>query len=333
MSNKFTSPEQADFQLKSTFWLFSAAGSLILPFALYDLTHQQFKIGIGALIIAIGLFYGSWCCYKKTYKPIYTFLLLGPFSTAFIAFLTNSVGISGSYWCYPTILLFYFVISERQAWLSNLILVVTIIPLSWRLLEADEAARFSVTLILVSVYAAIFLRIITKLYDERCKQANTDPLTGLFNRTLLQDSLTQAISQAGRTKVAFTLIALDIDFFKKINDDLGHDVGDKVLVQLGTFLMDFFRETDKVFRIGGEEFLILVCNSNEAESVVIAEKLRREIENLKMIPDRKVTVSVGLAGSELGKDWQQWIKTCDNNLYQAKNSGRNKVVASCSLSE
>jgi len=326
MSKKFTSPEQADFQLKSTLWLFSAAGSLILPFAIYDLTQQHLQIGIGAFIIAICLFFGSWNCYKKTYKPIYTFLFLGPFSTFYLAYLTYTVGVSGTYWCYPTILLFYFVISERQAWISNILLVVTIIPLSWHLLEANEAARFSVTIILVSAFAAIFLRIISKLYDERCLQASTDPLTGLYNRSLLQDSLVQAIHQADRTNTAFTLIGIDIDFFKKINDELGHDVGDHVLVQLGAFLEEFFRESDKIFRIGGEEFLILVCNSDEPSSEDIAERLRREIECLSLLPGRTITVSIGVAGSDSEKDWKQWMKTCDNNLYRAKNNGRNSVV-------
>lgn len=327
MSFKLTSPEQTDFQLKSTLWLFSMAGSLILPFAIYDLTNQQVAIGIGAMTIAFALFLGSWSCYKKAYKPIYTFILLSPFSTAFLAYLTTTVGISGTYWCFPTVILFYFIISERQAWISNIIHIMTMLPLSWYHLDANEAARFSVTLILVSAYSAIFLRIITKLYNERCKQANTDPLTGLYNRALLQDSLVQAIHQADRTKTAFTLISMDIDYFKKINDEFGHDVGDDVLVKLGTFLKEFFRETDKVFRIGGEEFLILVCNSNEACSFTLADRLRNDIEKLTLIPGRTVTVSIGVAEPDSQQDWQQWMKTSDNNLYQAKNDGRNRVVA------
>jgi len=327
MPNKFTSQEQTDFQLKSTFWLFSTAGSLILPFAIYDLTLQKVGIGIGALIIAIALFLGSWGCYKKIYKPVFTFVLLSPFSTLFLIYLTKTVGISGTYWCFPTVLLFYFVISERQAWISNIVLIVCIIPLVWQQLEPDEAARFSVTLLLVSAYSAIFLRIFSKLYSERCKQAITDPLTELYNRATLKDSLIQAVHQTDRADTEFTLISMDIDFFKKINDELGHDVGDHVLVQLGAFLKEFFRDTDKVFRTGGEEFLILVCNTNEVNSVDIAEKLRSGIENLPLIPDHTVTVSIGVAGLDSGKDWELWMKTCDNNLYQAKNSGRNKVVA------
>jgi len=120
---------------------------------------------------------------------------------------------------------------------------------------------------------------------------------------------------------------MDIDNFKEINDELGHDIGDHVLMQLGLFLKDFFRNSDKVFRTGGEEFLILVSNTDEANSVNIAEKLRRDIESLSLIPDRVVTVSIGVAGLDSENDWEQWMKACDNNLYEAKNSGRNRVVA------
>ena len=328
--NTLISPHQTDFQLKSTFWLSVTAGSLILPFAIYHLTHQNWQIGIGAIIISLALFLCAWSCHKKTYKSVYVFFLLTPFSTLFVAYLTNTVGMSGTYWSYPTVLLFYFMMSERQAWISNIVFILTIIPLAWHLLETQEAIRFSVTFILVSTYAAIFLRVITRQYRELREQAITDKLTGLYNRSLLQDSLAQAIHQTNRTDTAFTLISMDIDCFKEINDELGHDMGDHVLMQLGAFLKDFFRDSDKVFRTGGEEFLILVSNTDEANSIDIAERLRRDIENLSLIPDRVVTVSIGVAGLGSAKDWKQWMKACDKNLYEAKNSGRNRVAA-CSV--
>ena len=324
--NTLNSRHQTDFHLKSTFWLSVTAGSLILPFAIYHLTHEHGGIGIGAVITSLSLFLVAWSCHKKTYKTVYTFIWLTPFTTFFVAYLTNEIGISGTYWCYSTVLLYYFMMSERQAWISNIVFALTILPLAWHLLETHEVIRFSITFILVSAYAAIFLRVISKQYSELREQAMTDKLTGLYNRLLLQDSLTQAIHQTNRTGTAFTLISMDIDYFKKINDELGHDIGDNVLMQLGPFLKDFFRDSDKVFRTGGEEFLILVSNTDEAKSIVIAEKLRKEIENLSLIPDRTVTVSIGVAGLDTEKDWKQWMKDCDKNLYEAKNSGRNRVV-------
>ncbi|MES9834031.1 MAG: GGDEF domain-containing protein [Candidatus Thiodiazotropha sp. DIVDIV] len=323
----FNSQHETDFHLKSTFWLSVTAGTLVLPFAIYHLTHQHGGIGIGAVITSLSLYVVAWSCYRKTYKTVYTFIWLTPFTTLFVAYLTNKLGISGSYWCYSTVLLYYFMMSERQAWISNILFALVNLPLAWHLFELDVAIRFSVTFFLVCAYSAIFLRVITRQYSELHTQAITDKLTGLYNRTLLQDSLEQAIHQAHRTDTAFTLIIMDIDHFKEINDELGHDMGDRVLVQLGAFLKDSFRGSDKVFRLGGEEFLILVYNTDEANSANIAEKLRRNIENLSLIPNRKVTVSIGVAGLGTVKSWRQWMKSCDENLYEAKNSGRNRVVA------
>ncbi|WP_428607315.1 GGDEF domain-containing protein [Sedimenticola sp.] len=323
-----TSLHETDFHLKSTFWLSITAGTLVLPFAYYHLAYQDPVIGIGAVITSVSLYMVAWLCYKKIYKTIYTFIWLTPFTTIFVAYLTNKIGISGTYWCYSTVLLYYFMMSERQAWLSNILFILVNLPVVWQLLETTEAIRFTVTFLLVCTYSAIFLHVITRQYSELTHQAITDKLTGLYNRTLLQDSLIYAIRQAKRTKTGFTLIIMDIDHFKKINDELGHDMGDQVLIQLGAFLKSFFRESDKIFRIGGEEFLILTYNTEETDCIKMVEKLRRKIENLPLIPDRKVTVSIGVASQGSAKDWKQWMKACDENLYEAKNGGRNRVVAS-----
>ncbi|MET0062401.1 MAG: GGDEF domain-containing protein [Candidatus Thiodiazotropha endolucinida] len=320
------SRHQTDFHLKSTFWLSVTAATLILPFAFYHLTHQHVGIGIGAVITSLSLYLVAWSCHKKTYKTIYTFVWLTPFTTLFVAYLTNLLGITGTYWCYSTLILYYFMMSERQAWISNIIFALVNIPLVWHLFETHEAIRFSVTFSLVSAYSAIFLHIIAMQYSELQKMAITDKLTNVYNRTLLKDSLEQAIHQANRTNTPFTLIIMDVDHFKKINDELGHEIGDHVLMQLGVFLKDFLRDSDKIFRIGGEEFLVLLYNTDEANSIDIAEKIRKGIENLSLIPDRTVTVSIGVASLSSVRDWKQWMKTCDKNLYEAKNSGRNRVA-------
>lgn len=298
-----------------------------MPFAFYHLTHEHVGIGIGALVTSLSLYLVSWACKRKTYKTIYTFIWLTPFTTLFVAYLTNVVGITGTYWCYSTLILYYFMMSERQAWISNIIFALVNIPLVWHLFETHEAIRFSVTFSLVSAYSAIFLHIIAIQYSELQKQAITDNLTNLYNRTLLKDSLEQAINQANRTNTAYTLIIIDVDNFKSINDELGHEIGDDVLIQLAAFLKNSLRDSDKVFRIGGEEFLILLYNTDEANSIDIAEKLRKGIKNLSLIPNRTVTVSIGVAGLNSGRDWKQWMKVCDKNLYKAKNAGRNRVVA------
>lgn len=315
-----------DFYLKSTFWLSVIAGTLILPFAFYHLTHEHMGIGIGSVITSLGLYLVAWTCHRKTYKTIYTFIWLTPITTLLVAYVISLVGISGTYWCYSTLILYYFMMSERQAWISNIIFALVNVPLVWHLFEIHEAIRFTVTFSLLSAYSAVFLHIVAKQYSDLQKVATTDKLTGLYNRTLLTDSLEQVVHQANRTNTAHTLIIMDVDHFKKINDELGHEIGDHVLIQLGVFLKNFLRDSDKAFRIGGEEFLLLLYNTDEVNSIDIAEKIRKGIENLSLIPGRTVTVSIGIAGLNSVRDWKQWMKTCDMNLYEAKNNGRNRVV-------
>ncbi len=320
------SPFQRKFRLKHTFWLSITAGVLILLISIFHILFQSKQIGFGALAVSIGLLLTSWHCYKKTYNSTYTFLLLIPFATFFVAYQIVSIGISFSFWCYPTVLLFYFVLTEHQARISNFLFVAVSLPLAWNLFDTPEAIRFSVTLIIVSVYAAIFLRVISGQNEELSQMVITDTLTGLYNRSLLKDSLEQAIHLSNRADTSYTLITLDIDHFKRINDDLGHEMGDQVLIGLSTFLKSFFRDSDRVFRIGGEEFLILVHNSDQKCSIKLAEKLRVGVENLQLLPNRSITVSVGVAEKGSEQDWKKWMRTCDMNLYKAKNSGRNKVV-------
>ncbi|MGF1524944.1 MAG: GGDEF domain-containing protein [Leptolyngbyaceae cyanobacterium] len=155
----------------------------------------------------------------------------------------------------------------------------------------------------------------------------TDPLTGTLNRTLLQDILEQAIHQNNRADIPMTLLAFDIDDFKKINDRLGHDVGDIVLQQFANLLQNRCRKVDYVFRIGGEEFIVLLYNTGVENGQRVAEELRQRLESLKILPEWTVTVSVGVAALQSGETLQEWMKRSDDKLYHAKSSGRNRVIA------
>jgi len=156
------------------------------------------------------------------------------------------------------------------------------------------------------------------------QMAIKDSLTGLFNRYKFNESLSNEIKNFTRYKQPFCLIMFDIDFFKKINDTYGHDVGDKVLKGISKIATSIIRETDIVARWGGEEFIILCPHTDLKEGIEIAERLRKRIENYDF-GIRRVTISVGVAeyNNETEKDF---IKKVDDNLYKAKKSGRNRVV-------
>jgi diguanylate cyclase (GGDEF)-like protein len=157
--------------------------------------------------------------------------------------------------------------------------------------------------------------------------AVTDPLTGVLNRALLHDTLENAIYQCRRTDLPMTLLVLDIDHFKEVNDMHGHDAGDNVLQGIGAYLIQSMRATDRVFRMGGEEFLMLLYGTDLEGGLHLAEKIRGEIMALDLLEDHVITVSVGVATLQSDDSRDSWIRRGDENLYRAKSSGRNKVMA------
>jgi len=154
-------------------------------------------------------------------------------------------------------------------------------------------------------------------------QAQTDPLTGLFNRRALDEAL--AVMDSRRQP--FAVIALDIDHFKAINDSHGHDVGDEVLARLAGVLRECSREGDLAFRLGGEEFLLLLPETSIAAAGDIAERLRRQVVATRIEPVGQVTVSLGVARCAAGGDASEAIKRADALMYAAKQAGRNRVAS------
>lgn len=152
--------------------------------------------------------------------------------------------------------------------------------------------------------------------------AHTDPLTGLGNRRALD----QALQTWEREKTAFSVMSVDVDHFKRVNDTYGHDVGDLVLQQLARHMRECARERDVFCRVGGEEFLILLPRTAPDLAQQVAQRLRLRIEQADMAPARNVTISVGIAhwpGST--PDLARVLKLADEMLYQAKRLGRNRV--------
>jgi diguanylate cyclase (GGDEF)-like protein len=171
--------------------------------------------------------------------------------------------------------------------------------------------------------------------------ASRDGMTGLFNFRFFSQKLEQQLPVAARDGLPLDLLLIDVDHFKKVNDTFGHPQGDYVLKTLATLLLRCARLTDYVCRYGGEEFVILTSPETTQEgSAIFAERIRSSFEELDIeILDRpgefmKVTLSIGIATFLPNADFrapvpqpQELIKTADSKLYQAKASGRNRVVA------
>ena len=166
-----------------------------------------------------------------------------------------------------------------------------------------------------------------------------DPLTGLYSRHMLRQFIEREISHAFRNGQPLSLAILDIDHFKGVNDQFGHDIGDQILKQLAELFKNSCRSTDLAARYGGEEFIAVLPNTSQNASLIWAERMRERVEESLYRPDdEKVTISIGVAtlkvAAESGGDTSvqvasdQLFKKADNALYEAKNNGRNRVVTS-----
>lgn len=168
-------------------------------------------------------------------------------------------------------------------------------------------------------------------HDEIYRLTTVDGLTQVFNRRYFEETLEREISRCNRYARDLTLILLDIDHFKKINDTYGHLAGDYVLKQLASTLKARIRREDIFARFGGEEFALLLPEVDPKGAIIMAEKARRLVETQKFHFDNQaipVTISVGLSTlSATQKDGAELIRAADQKLYEAKNAGRNRVCA------
>jgi len=166
-------------------------------------------------------------------------------------------------------------------------------------------------------------------YHEMVQAAQLDPLTGALNRLGMDKNFEREIELAKRNNDPLSLLVLDVDHFKQVNDKYGHAFGDQVLKDLAQHVKDCIRSTDVFARFGGEEFIVLLNNTNRSGALLLAERIRQQIENTASVSnDKKInyTASIGVTTLENKDNKENFFKRADNALYQAKNNGRNRVV-------
>ncbi|ARU54436.1 aspartate-semialdehyde dehydrogenase [Oleiphilus messinensis] len=188
-------------------------------------------------------------------------------------------------------------------------------------------------LLILTAFAYFVLRRWRRREREVKQLSMTDSLTGLLNRGAISASLRSEQQRSSRTRIPFSLLMIDLDYFKQINDTWGHQTGDLVLTETARILRDCVRQYDQVGRFGGEEFLIVLPDTDEHEAFQLAERCRQKIEAVKIdVGSRtlKVTGSLGLFCNEQELDLsaELMLHYADKALYEAKAQGRNRVVVS-----
>jgi diguanylate cyclase (GGDEF)-like protein len=183
----------------------------------------------------------------------------------------------------------------------------------------------SMILALAIVIGLLWLALTVHRLDLH-KAAQTDVLTGLLNRRAFEEILRRELLRCQRTGSVLGLMLIDLDYFKQVNDSMGHFAGDDVLRRIGTVLQDGTRPSDVLARYGGEEFVVLLRNAGTDETRAAAERIRREIANLGGLPGKvQLTASMGVAVSQPGDIATDFLLRADEALYHSKRKGRNQV--------
>ena len=220
---------------------------------------------------------------------------------------------------YTSIFVYYLLVS---------ILVFSILTLihSWITFNQVQIIHFLIP-VFASTVVGYLLAHNKILQLELIQLANTDKLTGACNRLYFDERLKQEIDRARRYKQIFSIIYLDLDHFKRVNDKFGHGTGDEVLKSFSKMVKRQNRESDIFARFGGEEFIILTQMADKTSAYNLYERIKKAVNDYEYKPSEKITFSAGIAEFNIEEDSiQSILERADSALYKAKEGGRNRAV-------
>lgn len=319
------------FAILSLMGLFGILG--VSPFIVFRTLEGNYLIAITdtlMVLTTIGAIVFAWITHDTARAGV---LLVCVFFVVVLV-VSLSVGTSGVFWVYPLILINFFLTSPSTALIASLALLG--ILSGYDLLhpgELFENRRQLVSFLVTSIMAGI----LTYIFASRARTQNEklqslaiqDPLTGARNRRAMNDDLQLVSVRQKRHQLPQALMVMDLDHFKQINDRYGHPAGDQVLVDFVSLIKRSTRMTDMLYRFGGEEFLLLLPDTDLHGLHQAAQHLQRRVREQLIGPGGAVTVSIGGAVLHPGEHWNTWLQRADACLYKAKNSGRNCIILDC----
>ncbi len=241
-------------------------------------------------------------------------------------------GIAQLYWMYPAVVIAYYLLRPSEAIITNLLAIAIISPQLFDALNVLSLTTVYATLAVTIAFSYAFSYVTEQQRRQVQELASQDPLTGAGNRRALRQRLTELVDSHQRNPISVSIMLIDLDHFKRINDDFGHAVGDDTLIGVVALLKQRLRTTDRIYRFGGEEFVIVAENAGAVFATTLAEELRALVAETPIIEERQVTLSVGVAQLNKGESTDDWLKRADVALYNAKNDGRNQTVCAPILS-
>ncbi|MDX1633979.1 MAG: GGDEF domain-containing protein [Marinobacter sp.] len=296
----------------------------ITPFAIFRFIDGNVMAGLVDTLILLGI------CTAMVYAWVTGDTRRSGFVLALVACgggvaVASVLGNTGLFWLYPPFITSFFLTSPRVAMIINGGALMVLVSFGIAFQSAEHMLSFITTALVVSACAYIFaLR--NESQRHRLEQlATLDPLTGVKNRRAMEQELKAAVATRERNGLSFALALVDLDHFKRVNDVHGHGIGDEVLINCAEIIRCNTRQSDQLFRFGGEEFVLLLPGVEDADMRVVMANLHKALRRELRCPGGPVTASYGLALLKPGETADQWLARADEALYEAKESGRDRI--------
>lgn len=295
------------------------------PFGIYRFATGNWMagvvnmLGVSSVLFAMAV---AWATGRTWFAS--HFLLVAGTVGCFVMVLLP--GTTGDLWTYPIVLMNYFLVERRRALLASTLLILAVVVHGGSFGGLYELTGFAVTVSVVNAYAFVFASRTARQHRKLADLVSLDPLTGAGNRRSMEADLGALIENPDRRARPWSLVILDLDHFKRINDTHGHEGGDRVLMDFVSQVRGTLRRGDRLYRYGGEEFVLLLPDTDGAGVNSALQKLRQQIARGLRSPSGAVTVSIGVAEWRPGEDWTSTLSRADAALYMAKAEGRDRIV-------
>lgn len=294
------------------------------PYMVYNLLVGQYWLLFSELVVTAmaGL---SIVQLIRQQKPVVTPVVASAFIVALMGFPSFHVNPHSMFWAYDLAFFLHFLLRPAAARNLNMALLLIVVPGAYINFSYSIATAYTLSLFAASVSFWVFFYFLRGQDALLQELATTDPLTGALNRRSLDLKMQESQALLDRYSLPSAMILIDLDHFKGVNDNFGHQQGDQVLCQLVALVSQRFRQLDNIYRYGGEEFALILPKTNRDEATVLAEQLCLLISRTEFIAGRVITASFGVAALRPEEDAGSWLLRCDEALYRAKDEGRNRV--------
>ncbi len=304
----------------------------ITPYTVYRLLEGNMLVGlVDAFIVcstALAVLY-AWKT-GNTLRPGQFLAVVYSMGTFLVA---TKLGVNGLFWFYTLILFNFFVVPPLQSAVATFCSLLAICAYGYLNPEAVFESHYQMTSFIVTCLIASFFAFVFAYRGRRqrlqlVELATLDPLTLVGNRRAMDSELEIALGEHQRYGTRFGILVLDLDLFKDVNDCHGHKAGDRILIDFTGIIKQSCRQSDRLFRMGGEEFVLLLPKLSRSGLEKAARHVRTSVAEQLKSPGGPVTVSIGGCMLDQHPSVDAWMHEADICLYQAKEGGRNQYVIS-----